>query len=84
MKFWSEHCYNVNREYGKQLKEDVLKNGYGAMVVLSLEKYASLTDSIDVEAAILERLNNPVAFESDHSTSPDVWRKGYGQTFVTK
>ena len=46
------------------------KNGYGAMVVLSLEKYANLTDNIEVKldeadrqaAMAEERLSHEIVF----------------------
>lgn len=34
------------------------KNGYGSMVVLSLEKYSKLISEIDVEVAIAEKFGN--------------------------
>ncbi|WP_434310144.1 type II toxin-antitoxin system Phd/YefM family antitoxin [Hominifimenecus sp. rT4P-3] len=51
------------------------KNGYGAMVVLSLEEYASLTDSVEVkldeadrQAAISgERLSHETVFGNARS-----------------
>lgn len=51
------------------------KNGYGAMVVLSLEEYASLTDSVEVkldeadqQAAISEeRLSHETVFSNARS-----------------
>ena len=51
------------------------KNGYGAMVVLSLEEYASLTDNIEAKldeadkqaAASGERLSHDMVF--DHASS---------------
>lgn len=52
------------------------KNGYGAMVVLSLEEYASLTDSVekkldeaDRQAAMTkERLTHETVFQNIRST----------------
>jgi len=52
------------------------KNGYGAMVVLSLEEYASLTDSVEMKldeadrqaAATEERLSHETVFSHVRST----------------
>lgn len=51
------------------------KNGYGAMVVLSLEKYASLTDNIEMKldeaerqaAMSEERLSHKTVFDNARS-----------------
>ena len=44
------------------LKEDeavyLTKNGYGSMVVMSIEKYSDLMKEIDVERALGERFGN--------------------------
>ena len=44
------------------LKEDeavyLTKNGYGSMVVMSIEKYSNLMKEIDVERALGERFGN--------------------------
>lgn len=44
------------------LKEDeavyLTKNGYGSMVVMSIEKYSNLIKEIDVEKALGERFGN--------------------------
>lgn len=44
------------------LKEDeavyLTKNGYGSMVVLSLEKYAEMIDEIQINKALEERFGN--------------------------
>lgn len=44
------------------LKEDeavyLTKNGYGSMVVLSLEKYSKLISEIDLELAVAEKFTN--------------------------
>ncbi len=44
------------------LKEDeavyLTKNGYGSMVVMSLEKYAEMIDEIQINKAIEERFGN--------------------------
>ena len=44
------------------LKEDeavyLTKNGYGSMVVMSLEKYAEMVDEIQVNRALGERFGN--------------------------
>ena len=52
------------------------KNGYGSMVVLSLEEYARLTDSIEMKldeadrqaALIEERLSHETVFSNVRST----------------
>lgn len=52
------------------------KNGYGAMVVLSLEEYANLTDSVEMKldesdrqaAATEERLSHETVFSHVRST----------------
>ena len=52
------------------------KNGYGAMVVLSLEEYANLTDSIEMKldeadrqaAMTEERLSHETVFNNVRST----------------
>ena len=44
------------------LKEDeavyLTKNGYGSMVVMSLEKYAEMIDEIQINKALEERFGN--------------------------
>ena len=44
------------------LKEDeavyLTKNGYGSMVVMSLEKYAEMIDEIQINKALKERFGN--------------------------
>lgn len=44
------------------LKEDeavyLTKNGYGSMVVMSLEKYAEMVDEIQINKALEERFGN--------------------------
>ena len=44
------------------------KNGYGAMVVLSLEAYSKLTDGIE---ASLDRADNAAAFKNFRSGKTD-------------
>lgn len=52
------------------------KNGYGAMVVLSLEEYSSLTDSVEMKldeadrqaAATQERLSHETVFSHARSS----------------
>lgn len=44
------------------LREDeavyLTKNGYGSMVVMSLEKYSKMVDSIEIEGALKDKFSN--------------------------
>ncbi|MDR0596098.1 MAG: type II toxin-antitoxin system Phd/YefM family antitoxin [Clostridiales Family XIII bacterium] len=48
------------------------KNGYGAMVVLSLEKYAELTDDIELK---LDEADRAAAMTGERLTHEDVFGK---------
>jgi prevent-host-death family protein len=48
------------------------KNGYGSMVVLSLEQYASLTDEVEMK---LDEADKAAAADSDRYTEEEVFSK---------
>jgi prevent-host-death family protein len=48
------------------------KNGYGSMVVLSLEKYAELTDDIELKLDVADRV---AALSYKRLSHEDVFRK---------
>ena len=48
------------------------KNGYGSMVVLSLEKYAELTDDIELK---LDEADRAAALSNERLTHEDVFAK---------
>ena len=48
------------------------KNGYGSMVVLSLEQYAALTDDIEIK---LEEADKAAAADSVRYTESEVFRR---------
>jgi len=48
------------------------KNGYGSMVVLSLEKYAELTDDIELKLDVADRI---AALSDERFSHEDVFRK---------
>jgi prevent-host-death family protein len=48
------------------------KNGYGAMVVMSLEKYAELTDDIEIK---LDEADKAAAFDKTRYTHDEVFSK---------
>ena len=48
------------------------KNGYGAMVVMSLEKYTELTDDIELK---LDEADRAVAFSDDRYTHEEVFSR---------
>ena len=58
------------------LKEDeavyLTKNGYGAMVVLSLEEYASLTDNIEMK---LDEADRQAAVTDERLSHESVFKK---------
>jgi len=51
------------------------KNGYGAMVVLSLEKYAELTDDIEL---MLDEADRAAALSDERLTHDEVFAKYRG------
>ncbi|MEY8429610.1 type II toxin-antitoxin system Phd/YefM family antitoxin [Lachnospiraceae bacterium 48-42] len=51
------------------------KNGYGAMVVLSLEEYASLTDSIEMK---LDEADRQAAISEERLSHETVFRNARG------
>ena len=48
------------------------KNGYGSMVVLSLEQYAALTDDIELK---LDEADKAAAADPDRSTEDEVFSR---------
>ena len=70
-----KHCFHDNIIVNSGKPVYLTKNGYGAMVVLSLEEYASLTDSIEMKldeadrqaAMTEERLSHETVFSNVRS-----------------
>ena len=56
------------------------KNGYGAMVVLSLEEYASLTDSIEMK---LDEADRQAAISEERLSHETVFRNARGEVHGT-
>ena len=56
------------------------KNGYGAMVVLSLEEYASLTDSIEMK---LDEADRQASISEERLSHETVFRNARGEAHGT-
>ena len=56
------------------------KNGYGAMVVLSLEEYASLTDSIEMK---LDEADRQASISEERLSHETVFRNARGEVHGT-
>ena len=54
------------------------KNGYGAMVVLSLEEYAGLTDSIEMK---LDEADRQAAISEERLSHETVFRNAKGAVY---
>ena len=54
------------------------KNGYGAMVVLSLEEYASLTDSIEMK---LDEADRQASISEERLSHETVFRNAKGAVY---
>lgn len=55
------------------------KNGYGAMVVLSLEKYASLTDNIEMKLDEADKMAESTEERLSHEEVFQSLRRGIGE-----
>ena len=72
--------YNDIAELCKMTGEPVYltKNGYGAMVVLSLEQYASLTDNIEAE---LDEADYQASIKEERLSHETVFRNARGAVY---
>ena len=57
------------------------KNGYGSMVVLSLEQYAALTDEVELR---LDEADRAAAADSVRYTEEEVFGRGRGRLHERK